>query len=179
MIRDMHVSLPMSAEPNARKIFIIETDAITNEAQNALLKIFEEPQKGTHFFIIIPSEVTLLPTLLSRMLLVRADAGSSVDAGASDGAQAITLKQAKQFLGMSAGEKVAFVDALAADISDEKKPKRAALEFLDSLESLLAPDSKSIAKNAQALHSIIKTRSYLRDRSPSIKQLLEYVAVTV
>src|SRR5579864_4048086 len=33
-----------------RKIFIIETDFITEEAQNALLKVFEEPTAGTHFF---------------------------------------------------------------------------------------------------------------------------------
>src|SRR5690348_4398318 len=45
-----------------RKIFIIETDFITEEAQNALLKVFEEPTLGTHFFLVSPQD-TLLPTL--------------------------------------------------------------------------------------------------------------------
>ncbi len=55
----------------SRKIFIIETNSITESAQNSLLKVFEEPTVGTHFFIISPQD-TLLPTLRSRMQVVDA-----------------------------------------------------------------------------------------------------------
>ena len=52
-----------------RKIFVIQTNIITEEAQNALLKIFEEPTPDTHFFILMPQDI-LLPTFRSRMQVV-------------------------------------------------------------------------------------------------------------
>ena len=54
-----------------KKIFIIETGFFTREAQNSLLKVFEEePTEGTHFFVFTPSAETLLPTLRSRMVIL-------------------------------------------------------------------------------------------------------------
>ncbi len=52
---------------DGRKIFIISALSITHEAQNAFLKIAEEPTGSTHFFIILPNEELLLPTLRSRL----------------------------------------------------------------------------------------------------------------
>jgi len=49
-----------------RQITIIACHSITREAQNALLKLFEEPTKNTHFFLIIKTSGQLLPTLRSR-----------------------------------------------------------------------------------------------------------------
>ena len=40
---------------------------ISNEAQNAVLKILEEPADGTHFFFVTPSHSQLLETVRSRM----------------------------------------------------------------------------------------------------------------
>ncbi len=51
-----------------KKIFIIETRLMTIEAQNALLKVFEEPTPNTHFFIITPTAEVFLPTLKSRVV---------------------------------------------------------------------------------------------------------------
>ena len=52
------------------KFFIIEAASVTIEAQNALLKILEEPTAGTHFFFILPSRWLMLPTVLSRLQVV-------------------------------------------------------------------------------------------------------------
>ena len=38
-------------------------------AQNALLKILEEPPKNIHFIIIAPSKSIFLPTILSRLIV--------------------------------------------------------------------------------------------------------------
>src|SRR3989344_8671892 len=54
----------------SKKVFIISARGITKEAQNALLKVFEEPPLGTHFFLIVPSLDILLPTLQSRVYLL-------------------------------------------------------------------------------------------------------------
>ncbi len=48
-----------------RKIYIFHAD-LTEAAQNALLKIFEEPPKGVTFIIPCVSESSLLSTILSR-----------------------------------------------------------------------------------------------------------------
>ena len=40
------------------------------DAEHALLKIFEEPKKNTHFFLIVPDKNALLPTLVSRFYFI-------------------------------------------------------------------------------------------------------------
>lgn len=45
---------------------VVRTYFITHEAQNALLKILEEPPSSTSFLFILPLDLILLPTLLSR-----------------------------------------------------------------------------------------------------------------
>lgn len=55
---------PMNA---SRKIFIIELgDILSTEAQNALLKVLEEPPSYVTFIICVTSKEKLLPTVLSR-----------------------------------------------------------------------------------------------------------------
>ncbi len=53
-----------------RKVFIVELFSLTSEAANALLKIFEEPPAGTHFFVIVPSADAIIPTLRSRLTVI-------------------------------------------------------------------------------------------------------------
>src|SRR3989344_7768194 len=47
--------------------FLIAVGSITTEAQQALLKLFEEPQAGIMFVLIAPHGA-IIPTLRSRML---------------------------------------------------------------------------------------------------------------
>src|SRR3989344_1067951 len=54
-----------------RKIFFISPTRITLEAQNALLKTFEDPSPDTYFFLVVMEEASIEPTLLSRMLVSR------------------------------------------------------------------------------------------------------------
>ena len=50
-----------------KKIFIINNiDVSTDEAQNKLLKVLEEPPKGVYFLISAKSEERVLPTIKSR-----------------------------------------------------------------------------------------------------------------
>lgn len=51
---------------------IVATEFITVEAQQALLKIIEEPPVSTHFIFVIPAGYTFLPTLESRFSRVGA-----------------------------------------------------------------------------------------------------------
>jgi DNA polymerase III delta prime subunit len=173
-LKELHATRPFSSREDkggkgGRKFFILEIDSITHEAQNALLKIFEEPNEYAHFFLIIPSEELLLPTLRSRLFIVR---GATGDKG-----NVKVDKNIADFLSSGYAGRIAFVDKLAVEISDGKKPKTAALEFCADLSRHLRQEG--IEKNAAALAAIAQTESYLRDRAPSIKQLLEYVALSV
>lgn len=58
------IGKPISGE---KKVAVIVTGSITFEAQNALLKILEEPPLGTYIFIGLPNVGNILPTFLSRM----------------------------------------------------------------------------------------------------------------
>ncbi|MBQ2686616.1 MAG: AAA family ATPase [Clostridia bacterium] len=54
------------------KVFIIEkADSLTVQAQNALLKIIEEPPNETYFILLARSSSSLLPTVRSRAVLLR------------------------------------------------------------------------------------------------------------
>jgi len=55
----------------SKKIFFIAPARLTLEAQNALLKTFEDPSPNTFFFLVVREEETIVPTLRSRMRINR------------------------------------------------------------------------------------------------------------
>jgi hypothetical protein len=59
---------PVAAE---QRVFVIVTSALTHEAQNALLKLFEDPPPTAVFYLLIPSIERLLETVRSRVVVVR------------------------------------------------------------------------------------------------------------
>ncbi|HEU5114507.1 MAG TPA: hypothetical protein VFT82_01940 [Candidatus Paceibacterota bacterium] len=147
-----------------RKIFIIATDSITSEAQNSLLKVFEEPTPGTHFFVISSSERILLPTLRSRMVVV--SHASSGKRGA--------VASARNFIEMAPKSRLELVAPLI-----EEKDKAKAEEFLQAVIAELSKGGlkKAGPKRAAAVREIILLAKYLKDRAPSVKLILERVAL--
>ena len=149
-IKERHSSKGFS---DKKRIFIIETFSMTHEAQNSLLKIFEEPNIDSHFFLIMPSVEVLLPTLRSRLMIIKSEENKQ---------NSDLISEVEKFLKMSKKEKVLYVDEIAKKISDEK------LLYKEGID-----------KNSNSLKAILKARNYLNDRSPSVKQLLEYVALSI
>ncbi len=58
-------------ELSFRAFIIDKAEAMTPEAQNALLKIFEEPPTGVFFFLLCDNAATLLSTVRSRAPVLR------------------------------------------------------------------------------------------------------------
>lgn len=55
----------------AEKVYIIkDADTMNEQAQNAALKILEEPPKGVHFILCVSNPERLLVTVRSRCVLV-------------------------------------------------------------------------------------------------------------
>ncbi len=156
---------------SAKKIFILQMNGITVEAQNALLKLLEEPSDYAHFFLIIPSTHLLLPTIKSRISFIETSADES---GENDE----VLAEARKFIKLSPAKRIDYLKGLLDDISKEKKVKQDAIVFLNAVESVVYKE-RGAKSGLQALQSIEVARKYMSDRAPSLKMLLEYVALNV
>lgn len=76
-IREIRKEAFLSANDLDFKVFVItEAHRMNEAAQNALLKLLEEPPKGVYFFLLCQSGSRLLPTVLSRAILLRTEAFS-------------------------------------------------------------------------------------------------------
>lgn len=165
LVQEMHVRKTFSEQ--GKKIFVISTNFITHEAQNSLLKIFEEPTANTHFFVLTQSVEAFLPTLKSRMVIVAR--------GGDEGLN--HAKLAKDFLVANPAKRL----KLLAEIIEEKD-KAQAISFLNSLEAVLYKNvdmSKMSGEQASAFEEIIKCRSFLGDRAPAVKMLLEHLSLII
>ena len=60
-------TLTKTIEPNGRVIIIDYAERMAKPAQNAFLKLLEEPGEGTHFILLTHQPGLLLPTILSRV----------------------------------------------------------------------------------------------------------------
>lgn len=71
-VRNMQKTLFLAPYQGAEKSVILENaHTLTIEAQNALLKVLEEPPADTYLFLSAATSSTFLPTILSRCTLVQ------------------------------------------------------------------------------------------------------------
>lgn len=155
----------------ARKIFIIGAQSFTHEAQNALLKTFEDPTVGTHFFLILPHIEMLLPTLLSRVLVVRGVGAISED-------EAKTF--AERFLSNTLAEQFALIKKLTEHKKGESVDREMIHRIMDHLERILY--TRTAGRRDEAVSNIFReiyqAKTYLADRGSSPKMLLENIAIS-
>ena len=152
---------------SGKKIFIIITRFITSEAQNALLKIFEEPSEGSYFYLILPNVNVLLPTLRSRLFVINKNNQKEIDS--------VAIK----FMRASSTVRLTIVKAII-----EEKDKGKAIDFVSDLEKnletkLLKQVGAEKIKTAKSLDEILLVKKYLHDRAPSIKLLLESLCIVL
>ena len=162
----------------ARKVFILAARNVTSEAQNALLKTFEEPSADTLFFLVIPLEEILLPTVRSRLQFVFVESDSDTNG----------VREAEQFLSENIPARLARVQAMLAALEKEKekrekddseeplREKARIFAFLNAVERAAA---QKIKAHPEALEEILGVKKYMRDRAPSLKLLLEHLALVL
>ena len=144
-------------------VYFIGIVSITTEAQQALLKLFEEPQAGVVFVVLVPHGV-LLPTVRSRM------AEYPKIQITNNKSQTIS-----KFLKSNQKERS---DEIAKMLKDDDDTKERVREFIDALErECVKLNFTQRPEGRQALADIAMVRDYLRDRSPSLKMLLEHLAL--
>ena len=64
------ISSATTKSPSRRIYVISQADKMNMQAQNAFLKLLEEPTASTYFILVAHSQTALLPTVLSRCHLV-------------------------------------------------------------------------------------------------------------
>ncbi len=93
------LSGPLSIAPRLpRVVWIEEADLLTTPAQNALLKMLEEPPESTTFYLTCLSQNPLLPTIRSRCL--------SLKLGGANASTPDTLSSLKDLMSLTPGDRL-------------------------------------------------------------------------
>ena len=142
------------------QLFVYRMQLCTREAQNALLKLFEEPPPQTHFFVCVPTVARVVPTLRSRVWVVTDDGSVS------------PAKRGRDFLALSLAERIALLTPIV-----KERDMQAAKVLLNEIESALA--TYDAVRDTRALRHLYDVRRALDDSGASLKILLESVALTV
>jgi DNA polymerase III delta prime subunit len=163
---DMAIQAPFVG---VNKVLIITASRAYHEAQNALLKLFEEPPEGTYLFLILPSVGGLLPTLRSRVQELMQGAASR------SSSQEIS-KAAQEFLKANKEKRSAFIKRLAngRDEEERRKLRDEAITIINGIEAFLHKDFK---KNVAILSDISILRGHLYDRSAPVRMILEHLSL--
>ncbi|HHW45549.1 MAG TPA: DNA polymerase III subunit delta' [Clostridiales bacterium] len=165
-IREIRQRASVFPHQSPKQVFVIErADTMTPQAQNALLKILEEPPEFVIFILIAESGLSLLPTILSRCMrftlkppeinqaadyLLRktgkdreAVERAATDAGGNIGKALVLLSGAKE--SQTVEDAKAIIEALKSGTSLDllrlchpyEQDRGKALELLKALESQL------------------------------------------
>lgn len=148
-----------------RRVFVLAMPDMTREAQNALLKTLEEPHDNALFFFIVPAPDTLLPTLRSRMQVLR-----------MSGRVAVSTLDTRSFLAAEPARRVDMLKPLLEKGEDDRRDMSAIISFLTELESLLGQQK---TKDAEGLRAVYRARRFLGDKGALVKPLLEQVALLI
>ena len=137
---------------------VIVASSFTEESQNALLKILEEPPETTRFHIIVPRRDVLLPTVQSRLLHV-AESEDTV----SDHTVALA------FLNLSYADRM-------AEITKKTKDKDVAW-----IDAVVSGTMELVQKKADHAHykTIQKVGALIGGPGASKKMLLEHMALSL
>lgn len=171
-----------------KRIFIISANSFLLEAQNSLLKMFEEPIENTHFFLVVPDANSLLKTLVSRFYFISPKQGL--------GGEDASVAEAEKFLKMNLRDRLDFVKELLAEPEEEDEDgnevvvldstKAKAIKFLNAVEENLhrGLHRGTLCKSTgfpcvRALEHMFKVRKFLRMPGSSAKSLMESVALIV
>lgn len=155
------------------KLIVIAVERIFHEAQNALLKLFEEPPVGTTLILVVPSSGVLLGTLRSRLLPL---GGKSVDLS----------PEVEAFLNATGAEREKLVSKLLERTkSDKDEVKQAArgeaLRLTEGLTKIAyASYQEKGSKDMLAFaHDLERFIPILHERSAPLKLMFEHLLLVL
>jgi len=171
-IKDWHSRLKIG---EGKKICIINTKFINHEAEQALLKIIEEPTADTHFFIIVPDSSVLLDTIISRVHVIKIE----------DEENSEIKKEIISFISLKPADRINKVALIIKNNKDEENSGQLrfyATSFVNELESVFYKKFKKDVKDNKIkfiLDELHKARGYLSTPGASVKMILEHLALII
>jgi len=144
-----------------KTLTVIAVDQIGHNAQNALLKIAEEPPEHAHLVLIVQSEDMLLPTLLSRFVK-----GESM-AAADD------MSLAEEFLKSTTAARQKINEKIL-----KSKDSPMGKKLIRDLEVMFSQKG-DLARYKDEISDLMKFRQYVEQRGASLKYMLEHLALTL
>jgi len=143
-----------------KRVFVLVLKKMPEDSQNALLKLFEEPPEQTQFYLVIPQDGILIPTLRSRVTIE--------NTLTSEGGKNIVFDT---FISAAYADRLVFI----ADITKKKD--------LVSIEDIVRGVEKYVASNplkhGQTLSTVLFVREYIKTPGASAKMLLEELALSL
>ncbi len=170
-----------------QKAIVASMTRIFHEAQNALLKVLEEPPEGVTIILCVPSEGMFIPTLRSRLLaLAQIEGNESQKKNAKDTTQGI----AAQFLASTPDERekltAKLVERSKADKDEVKQEaRREAIELLQGITEAAygrlheAKDEKERVNLRLLLEELTSFMPILYERSAPLKLIFEHLLLVI
>lgn len=178
-VSELAAGAPFACE---HKVIIIAASRAYHEAQNALLKLFEEPPAGTYLFFILPSLGGLLPTLRSRVqvLNMRGFVNPSSDEGFT---KPVIPKTAEEFMKASKEKRSTMIKKLTSGSDEEERRdnREEAIAIVNGIEAIIyIHHSVGFPKSyMEMLEDIQILRGHLHDRSAPVKMILEHLSLVI
>jgi DNA polymerase III delta prime subunit len=146
------------------KIALISFHTITLPAQNALLKVLEEPRPGVSFILVTSNKEAIIPTLYSRLQEQSTPKNNTENSLPSE------FLATKNSMRMKLPGIIALLNATD---EEARKDREGVRKFILNLGEVLG--EKNI--NSAHLLTTIECVSYASDPSASNKAILEYLSL--
>lgn len=170
-IKSWHSQLSVKKE--GKKVCLIETNFINREAEQALLKVMEEPGLNTHFFIITPNISILKDTTKSRVHSLRY----------LDEQNKEISEIAKKIISSPLKNRFEIISDLVKENKNEDSSgslRRYANLLLSEIEKIVYLKFKKDLENKDnifILEEISKNKKYLNYPGAAVKMILEHIAL--
>ena len=165
----------LAAVGGKEKALVIAADRLFHEAQNALLKVLEEPSEGTTIILVVPAVGTLLATVRSRVqplpgMKIAAPRASEESHAFWEGTPSARGKIVEAILKESKSD----------DEDDKARARTRARELAEGLAVLAHKAWREGSKTPHflLLEDLNRLIPVLYDRSAPLKPILEHILIT-
>ena len=169
-VRDFQKRIFLKPFKSEQKAVILEAgNGLTLESQNALLKVLEEPPKNTIIMLLVESDESVLPTILSRCKIILLDKDNTQQKDLAE-CQKILLSLKKG----GVGDKLRLAQ-------DKSKTKEEALSFIEDLilaeENILQenPDKEFLSE----IRLMQKTYTEIKSTNSNLRLAMENLVLKI
>lgn len=148
-------------------VIVVAVSTLTREAQNSLLKVFEEPIESVAMLLVTPHPERLVPTLLSRLVSIQIPIDEKKESEVNQNID----EAAEVFLKAKAPKRITQITEIMKKIESGVWSKKEVAQFI----SVLKQKAQAVHPESVAIFEMPHT--YVLDQSSSVKMLLEYIAL--